>query len=114
MYYWGINWGNSKRGMLTSYKKGDLKNLIEGNHDLYNTYSLIADKLRTIYTALGWTHMTKEFSEADDTVEYLTKGVLESLNEDPQQTYHMTAGLKVCGYFDEEDMLNLDYQFYLA
>ncbi len=98
--------------MLTNYKKGDIKNLIEGSHDLYNTYSLIADKLRTIYVALGWTHMTGEFSKADDTVEHLTISVVEGLKN--KNTYMCaTAGLQVDGYFDDEDMLNLDYNFTL-
>lgn len=100
--------------MLLQYKKVDLKNLIAGNHDLYNTYSLIGDKLRTIYTALGWTHMTADFGKSDSVIEELTMGVLERLLENGEQTYSATAGLKVEGYFDEEGMLNLDYSFYLA
>lgn len=98
--------------MLLQYKKGDLKNLIAGNHDLYNTYSLIGDKLRTIYTALGWTHMTGDFGKSDEVVEQLTIGVLESLIKGDHNT-HATAGLQVEGYFDEEDYLNLDYSFKL-
>lgn len=98
--------------MLTQYKNKDIKDLVEGNHSLYNEFSLIGDKLRTIYIALGWTHMTKEFSKADDTVEQLTNGVLESLLEG-KETTHSTAGLEVCGWFDEEGMLNLDYSFKL-
>lgn len=88
--------------------------LIESNHDLYNTFSLIADKLRAIYAALGWTHMTSDFSGADDVVEELTNNVLESLQKNKKGSpQYSTAGLQVSGYFDEEDMLNLDYSFYL-
>lgn len=98
--------------MLTNYKKKDLGNLIAGNHELYNTYSLIADKLRTIYVALGWTHMTEDFGAADTTVEELTIGVLEALQKE-NSSLNATTGLEVCGYFDEADMLNLDYNFRL-
>lgn len=98
--------------MLTEYTKKDLKDLVEGNHNLYNTYSLIGDKLRTIYVALGWTHMTDNFSEADNIVEELSIGVLNSL-QDGKEVTHATAGLEVTGYFDDEGMLNLDYNFRL-
>lgn len=100
--------------MLTNYKKGDIKDLIAGNHELYNTFSLIGDKLRTIYVALGWTHMTGDFGRADNIVEELTTGVLESLLKNTEGSpQHGTAGLEVSGYFDEEGMLNLDYSFKL-
>ncbi len=97
--------------MITNYKKKDLGDLIEGNHDLYNTFGLIADKLRTIYVALGWTHMSN-FSKADDIIEGITKMVLEGL-QTTKESECGTAGLFVFGYFDEEGMLNLDYNFRL-
>ncbi len=99
--------------MLLQYKKKDLGDLVAGNHELYNLYSLIADKLRTIYVALGWTHMTGEFSGADNIIEELTKHVFEELDNGAKETQCATAGLQVSGYFDEEDMLNLDYNFRL-
>ena len=100
--------------MITRLKKEDLKEAMEGNHELYNELSLVADKLRTIYVALGWTHMTAEFSEADDTVEYLTKGVLESIYNGQERSSHATAGLCVEAYWEEGlDTLSLDYSFKL-
>lgn len=107
--------------MLTNIKRENLEEVILGNHELYNVFSLIGDKLRVIYTALGWTHMTKNFSEADNVVEELTNNVIERLNtledreqEPPQETSFATAGLEVSGYWDEEGCLNLDYSFNLA
>lgn len=97
--------------MLTSYKKEDLGDLIDGNHELYNELSLIGDKLRIIYLSLGWTHMLGDFSKADDNVEYLTNSVLAELSKGADTPSHSTAGLSVTGYFDEEEYLNLDYNF---
>ncbi len=99
--------------MLLNYKKKDLKDLVEGNHDLYNTNNLIGDKLRTVYVALGWVHMTDEFQKADRVVEEMTQNVLEGLVSS-NSYISATAGLEVSGYFDEEGMLNLDYHFNLA
>lgn len=106
--------------LIINIKRENLEEAILGNHDLYNELSLIADKLRVIYTALGWTHMTKEFNDSDETVEYLTQHVLEALNtveegqeEPPTDTTWGTAGLLLNGYWDEEGMLNLDYSFSL-
>lgn len=98
--------------MYTQYKREDLEELIQGNHELYNIFSLVADKLRVIWTALGWTHMTKEFSEADDTVEMLTQHVLEGLLSEKEESQCATAGLIVNGYWDDENLM-LDYSFSL-
>jgi len=106
--------------LLVNIKRENLEEAILGNHDLYNQFSLIADKLRTIYTCLGWTHMIKEFNQVDDIVENLTNNVLEGLNtcengkEEPlDKVSCSSAGLRVTGYWDEEGMLNLDYNFIL-
>lgn len=105
--------------MYTNIKREDLEGAILGDHELYTSMSLIADKLRVIYTALGWTHMTMEFSKADDTVDMLTQHVLEALNtveegkEEPtEEVSCSTAGLEVHGWWDE-DTLVLDYRFVL-
>lgn len=75
---------------------------------------MVADKLRSIYISLGWTHMTQEFGRTDDVVEELTTNVVESLIKDPKGSpSYATAGLKVEGYIDEEGLLNLDYNFNL-
>ncbi len=100
--------------MITTIKRENLEEAIQGNHDLYNQFSLIGDKLRVIYVALGWTHMTQEFSKADDVVEELTQHVLESLLSEKEDAQFGTAGLTVLGYWDDEELLNLEYTFNLA
>ena len=100
--------------MITTIKKEDLVEAINGNHDLYNVYSLLGDKLRVLYTALGWTHMVKEFEDADRIIEELTYGVFGALQDGEENVVHATAGLEVSGYFDEEGMLNLEYSFNLV
>jgi len=103
--------------MITDYKYKDLRGLIDdGGFAHYNVTNLIADKLKVIYTTLGWTHMTGEFCKADELVEELTTDVLERLivkGKDGEVSLS-TAGLYIAGWFDSEGMLNLDYHFVLA
>ncbi len=103
---------DSNNKMFTRYTREDLEEIIQGNHDLYNMFSLIGDKLRVIYVALGWTHMTKDFFRADEVVEEMTQHVLEALLSDEEDVSWGTAGLNVRGYW-EEDNLMLDYSFNL-
>lgn len=98
--------------MYTNIKREDLEEVIQGNHELYNVFSLVGDKLRVIYTALGWTHMTKEFSQADDIVEELSQYVFEALLSEKEEAQCGTAGLIVRGYWDDENLM-LEFSFNL-
>ncbi len=99
--------------MITQYKKKDIEQVMERN-ELYQTMSLIGDKLRSIYVSQGWTHMLKEFHDATHMVEELTERVLFELKEEGQDKYQVSsAGLSVSGWIDEEEYLNLDYYFVL-
>ena len=98
--------------MYTNVKREDLEEVILGNHDLYNVFSLVGDKLRVIWVALGWTHMTAEFGRADSLVEEMTQNVLEGLNSEKEEFMCGSAGLNVQGYWDEDNLV-LDYSFML-
>lgn len=96
--------------MITQITRENLEEAILGEHGIYNELSLIADKLRTIYTALGWTHMTQDFSSSDELVDELTQDVLEAMLSDKEDVMYGTAGLIVRGRWEDE-YLELDYSF---
>ncbi len=98
--------------MYTNITRLTLEKAILEEHDLHNMFSLVADKLRVIWTALGWTHMTEQFGKADEIVENLTQNVLEGLMSEEEEISWGTAGLTVRGYWDEENLM-LDYSFNL-
>ena len=100
--------------ILINYDKKDIKEILSGNHTLYNEMSLIADKLRAIYATFGWTHMLNEFSEADNTVETLTMDCLKLLDERGDRVTMSTAGLTVDASVDSEENISIDYSFNLA
>lgn len=99
--------------MITQYTKETLKNAIKDEDVLYPTTSLIADKLRAIYTLFGWVHMLKEFGTTQETVEELIMDCFQSMDEDGKTHCLSTAGLMIEGYFDEEGYVNIDYYFSL-
>lgn len=99
--------------MLTKYKKETLKKAIKDEDVLYPTTSLIADKLRAIYTLFGWVHMLKDFSTTQNTVEELIMNVFVAMEKDGKSHSVSTAGFIVEGWFDEDGYVNLDYYFNL-
>ena len=102
--------------MITNYKREDIKDILDRKIGFYNEQSLIADKLRSIYVAQGWVHMTDSFFKTMSLIEDLTDGVLVVLKENPEKDTSTlaSAGVMVEAYFDEEDFLNITYYFILS
>ena len=99
--------------MITKFKEKDLKKLLTGE-EYDNSFSLIADKVRVIYVALGWTHMTDDFLIADENIELNLKYVYQALIDNPESEPQISsAGVSIQGFFDEEGLLNLDFYFVL-
>jgi len=98
--------------MLTNFKKEDINKILDKEVGFFNEMDLVADKLRTIYTTLGWTHMTTNFSRANETIEELTEHTLKRLL-DLEDVRVSSAGLCIYGYFDSEGFINMDYSFVL-
>lgn len=99
--------------MVTNIKRSGLEKVIAEENFNYPYTSLIADKLRAIYSLFGWSHMLEDFSGAHDTIEELTMYVYKELAKGAKESNVTTAGLKIEGWFDEDDILNLDYYFSL-
>lgn len=99
--------------MITKYKKETLKKAISDEDVLYPTTSLIADKLRAIYTLFGWVHMLKEFSTTQETVEGLIMDVFMAMEKDGKTHTVSTAGIMIEGWLDEDGFVNLEYYFNL-
>lgn len=99
--------------MVTQYRKENIDELLSGDHDLYTVKSLIADKLRTVYTLFGWIHMLDTYSKVDDIVDGLTQSALESFKENSFKDVRVgSAGLNVLVYLDYE-FICIDYYFSL-
>jgi hypothetical protein len=99
--------------MITEFKQKDLPELIEMEKWMSNEISLVADKLRTIYTTLGWTHMTDDFLKSDELVEKLTmQGFLE-LSGGHEEVRLSSAGLTVSMGIDLDGFIEIDYYFNL-
>ncbi len=98
--------------MYTEIKREDLEEVILGNHELYNMFSLVGDKLRAIYGALGWDWMTRQPSRVDNLVEGLTQQVLEGLNSEEEEIVIGESALTVTGYWDDDNLV-LEYKFSL-
>ena len=99
--------------MITKYKKETLKKAISDEDVLYPTTSLIADKLRAVYTLFGWVHMLENFGMAQETVEELIMNVFKAMDKDGKPHQISTAGIMVEGWFDEDGFVNLEYYFNL-
>lgn len=96
--------------MLTQYKREDLEEVIMGNHNLQNEFSLIADKLKVLYSIFGYNQTYMD--EADNVVELCSQNVLEDLLSEDEQAEFGQAGLLVRGWWID-DFLMLDYSFKL-
>lgn len=100
--------------MITIYKREDLQKILDEEHELHNSFDLLADKLRVIYLNLGWSHMTCEYFKANELVKDLTEDVIKLfLKRDGDDFTVASAGLSVKGWFDVDGFLNLDYHFVL-
>lgn len=99
--------------MITKYKKETLNKAITDEDVLYPTISLIADKLRAIYTLFGWVHMLEKFDTAQETIEILIMYVYEAMETDGKTHSVSSAGVMIEGWFDEEGFVNLEYYFNL-
>ena len=99
--------------MLTVYKRETLDEAIETEDVLYPTTSLIADKLRAIYTLFGWVHMLETFGKTQETIEMLIIDVYKAMEKDGKTHSISTAGIMIEGWFDEDDFVNLEYYFNL-
>ena len=90
-------------------KKKDIDLIISENYEMFSSAS---STLRAIYVTLGWTHMTKDWNRALETIEELTKSTLESFKKNNKRTSCSTAGISVDVYFDEmTDKLNINVSF---
>lgn len=101
--------------MITKYTKETIKDVKkEDNYysEFYYINSLVADKLRTIYTALGWSHMLGNFSQADDIVEELFSRCIVVLEDGADEVSASSGGVIVKMFFDE-GFLCVDYSFNL-
>lgn len=99
--------------MITGYKYSDLREILSMEKWLVNELSLVSDKLRTIYTTLGWTHMTNDFFRTDETVERLTMGSFIELAKGAKDIQQSSGGLTVSMWYDEDGIINVDYYFNL-
>jgi hypothetical protein len=99
--------------MITKYKKETLKEAINDEDVLYSTTSLIADKLRAIYTLFGWVHMLENFDMAQEVIEELIMNVFKAIDKDGKTHQNSTAGMMIEGWFDEDGFVNLEYYFNL-
>ena len=97
--------------MITKYKRETLKDAIEDEDVLYPTTSLIADKLRAIYTLFGWVHMLDKFETTQNTIEELIMDVFIAMDKSGETSSMSTAGVMVEGWFDEDGFVNLEYYF---
>lgn len=100
--------------MITTFKREDLQKILDKEIGFFNEMSLVADKLRTIYTVLGWTHMTSNFDETSELVDRVTESCLSMLTTNKKGDSTISSGgLCVNCWFDGEDYLNVDYSFVL-
>lgn len=104
--------------MITKFKRADIAKLLDGEETFAQELSLIADKVRVVWSALGYTNWTTSFEQADDCIEKLFMEVLEQLRDDEftgdcwanaqQQCVEMNA------QFDEDGFVVLNYYFVIC
>lgn len=102
--------------MITKYTKetvADIKKEDNYYSEFYTINSLIADKLRVVYNLFGWSHMTGDFSSADDMVENTFNTCIEKVVETKDECEVTCAGFTIKMGFDEEETLHIDYYFKL-
>lgn len=100
--------------MLITYKRAKvLKVKRVENINIYNEMSLVADKLRAIYTTFGWTHMLREYDQADELVHELSFKSLKSFQETKKDVSIASAGLRV-DIHSEDDDVYIGYSFIIA
>lgn len=101
--------------MITKFKKDDIAGLLSQEESFAQELSLIADKVRVVWCALGYTNWTTEFENADNCVEKLFASVLEQLRddnfEDDEYAVAESQCLEVNAQFDEDGYIVVDYYF---
>lgn len=101
--------------VITKFKRADIAKLLSGEETFAQELSLIADKVRVVWSALGYTNWTTSFEQADDCVEKLFMEVLEQLRDydrkDEDYACAESQCLEVNAQFDEDGSIVVDYYF---
>lgn len=103
--------------MYTRLTRKDVKNKLFDISDYWQELALAGDKLRTIYTTLGWVHMTNDFLKPQTVIEELVEGCMEDMERGSNSSSHATAGVKVATSYEsfseslDEDLLVIDVSF---
>ncbi len=102
--------------MITKLKRKDVGKLVGDNiysSEIYYALDQAADKLRAIYVLFGWSHMTGEMSQADDTIMSLVSYCATSLIDNPKShsSKCSTAGCSVEMAEDEYGFIEIGIDF---
>lgn len=103
--------------MYTTLTRKDVKKGKFDYDDYYYVFDAASQTLRTIYTILGWHHMTETLHKPNDTMEDLCKKAIAHTEKTGGQGSCATGGMKVTTKFEsvsdnpEEDLLVIDVSF---
>lgn len=101
--------------MITRFTRRDITKLLSGEDTFAQELGLIADKVRVVWAALGYTNWTSTFEQADDCVEKLFMEVLEQLRDydrkDEDYACAESQCLELNAQFDEDGFIVVDYFF---